>query len=141
MDATNAISHLLHATHATNAILHATHAINEISHARMRYKLIRYNCLTVLKQSGNFSGGTKVRPDVFLRDICKRIFFVSTVFSFLHKKEMRSRTYYLQHPDVFLPAPADRLVLVCAICAAVLVVAATANVAANIAATRGDREG
>jgi hypothetical protein len=96
-------TNLIHATHATNAIPHVTHAINAISHAtnaisdaRMRYKRIRYDCLTILKQSGNFSGGTKVRPDVFLHDICERIFFVSTVISFSHKKEMRSRTHLQQ---------------------------------------------
>ncbi len=39
--------------------------------------------------------------DVFLHDICERFFYL-TVFSFSHKKEMRSGTH-LPQPDVFLP--------------------------------------
>ena len=46
-------------TSSVDIISHATHAINAISHVHMRYKLIRYDCMTVLKQSGNFSGRTE----------------------------------------------------------------------------------
>jgi hypothetical protein len=90
-------------SHAESHFLHATHAISHLSHAcaHVMETLRRYNCLTAQKQSGNFSGGTENLADVFLHDICKRFFFL-TVFSFSHKKEMRSGTH-LQQPDVFLP--------------------------------------
>jgi len=44
---------------------------------------------------------------------------------------------YVDSEYIYLPAPADQLVCVCA----VVVVAATADVAADVAATRGDQEG
>ncbi len=95
---TDAISHLSHATHATNAISHAinaiSHATNAISHARMRYKLVRYNCLTVLKQSvGFFSVGLKVRPELFIHDICERIFCKHCFLVFAQKRNEKQDSF------------------------------------------------
>ena len=63
--------------------------------------LNRYDCLSVWKQSGNFSGKTENLADVLLHDICERI-FPSLFFLFSHKREMRNGTH-LRQPDVFLP--------------------------------------
>ncbi len=60
--------------------------------------------------------------------------------NFLEKKHKYS-TLSICRLGVNLPAPADRLVQVRAVRAVVVVVAATADIAADIAATRGDREG
>ncbi len=69
--------------------------------AFMRVAIKTLKNLTVWKQSVNFSGGAENKADVFLHNICKRI-FCQHWFLFLHRKEMRSRTH-LQQPDVFLP--------------------------------------
>ena len=57
------------------------------------------------------------------------------------EKKHKYSTLSIRRLGVHLPPPADQLVRVRAVRATVVVVAATTDVSANIAATRGDREG
>jgi hypothetical protein len=58
---------------------------------------------------GIYPAGLKVKPDVFLHDICERI-FCQPVFFFVFAQKMRSRTHLL-HPEVFLPVSFNHFVM------------------------------